>query len=145
MNTRRIFPILAACLFTVFSPAGCNTTSEVEVDKSRVPAEKVLEWIEKYPDRYLIVDARPEAAFLAGHIPGAVRMDPVQVDPEDPDPSLKKYKSIIVYGENPAFGRANALTKRLLEAGLSVNMLDGGLKAWREKDYPIESGEAGEP
>lgn len=139
MNTRHAFTILALVVFTVASLTGCNTTSEVEVDKARVSAEKIKEWLDKAPDRYLVVDARADAAFREGHLPGAVRMDPVELDPQDPDPKFDDYKSIIVYGENPAYGRANALTKRFLEAGVSVVMLDGGLKAWRDKGFPIET------
>lgn len=139
MNTRRFIHILAAGLVTALSLPGCNTTSEVDVDKARVPAEKVREWIEKSPSRYLIVDARPVAAFDEGHLPGAVRMDPSELDPQDPDPKFGSYKSVVVYGESPAYGRANALTKRFLEAGVSVSMLDGGMKVWRDRGFEIES------
>lgn len=139
MNIRHVFTILGFGLFTATFPAGCNTTSEVEVDKARVSAEKIKEWLDKAPDRYLVVDARADEAFREGHLPGAVRMDPVELDPQDPDPAFDKYKSIIVYGENPAYGRANALTKRFLEAGVDVVMLDGGIKVWRDKGFPVET------
>lgn len=140
MNTRRLFYILAAGVITTSCLSGCNTTSEVEVDKARVAPEKLREWLEKAPAKYLVVDARPQAAFDQGHLPGAVRMDPSELDPLDPDPKFEQYKSIIVYGESPAYGRANALTKRFLEAGISVSMLDGGLKVWRDRGYAVETG-----
>ncbi|MBL8746294.1 MAG: rhodanese-like domain-containing protein [Phycisphaerae bacterium] len=138
MNTRRLIDILAAGVITVAALSGCNTTSEVEVDKARVSPEKVRDWLEKSPSKFLVVDARPQAAFAEGHLPGAVRMDPGELDPQDPDPKFGAYKSVIVYGESPAYGRANALTKRFLEAGVSVLMLDGGFKAWRDRGYSIE-------
>lgn len=138
MNTRRHTLILAAWVLTAAALTGCNTTSEVEVDQARVPAEKVREWIEKAPSKYLIVDARPQAAFDEGHLPGAIRMDPKELDPQDPDPKFASYKSVVVYGESPAFGRANALTKRFIEAGVEVAMLDGGMKVWRDRGFPVE-------
>ena len=141
MNTRRIFPILAALMSTAAFLVGCNTTSEVSVDKTRIAPEKVREWVSRNPDRYLIVDARPEAAFRAGHLPNAIRMDPRDVDPLDPDPKFSRYKGVIVYGDDPAYGRANGLTKRMIEAGIKVSMIDGGLHAWRQRGYPVESAE----
>lgn len=138
MNTRRLTDILAAAVLTAATLTGCNTTSEVDVDKARIAPEKVREMMEKAPSKYLLVDARPQAAFDEGHLPGAVRMDPKDLDPQDPDPKFAAYKTVIVYGESPAFGRANALTKRFLEAGVSVMMIDGGMKVWRERGFPVE-------
>lgn len=117
---------------------GCGTTNENAVDKVRVSPELLYGWLSRHPEKYLVVDARSAASFEAGRIPGAIRVEPQDVSPTDPDPRFVKYKAVIVYGEDPSFGRANAMTKRLLEAGVDVRMLDGGLKAWRDRGYPIE-------
>lgn len=139
MNTpcRRL--IQAFALGTAGVLAGCNTTNENSVDKVRVTPETLESWLKKDPDKYLIVDARPKESYLKSRLRGAIQLNPGDVDPQDPDPKFDEYSALIVYGEDPAFGRANALTKRLIEAGIDVYMLDGGLKAWRESGFPVES------
>lgn len=141
MKTPRTIALLSVALGTALALAGCNTTSEVEVDKARISPEKARELLTRHPERYLLVDARPESAYRSERIPHSVRLDPRDVDPRDPDPKFNAYKAVIVYGDDPSYGRANGMTKRFLESGIKVNMIDGGLKAWREKGYPVEAGE----
>jgi rhodanese-related sulfurtransferase len=138
MNTRRRVVNLACVLATGSGVCGCRTIDENSVDAVRVSPESLNDRLESDRGRFLIVDARPQAAFDEGHLPGAVRMDPNDLDPSDPDPKFGSFKAVIVYGEDPRHGRANALTKRFLEAGISVQMLDGGMHGWRRRGFPVE-------
>lgn len=129
--------LLAASIGTVLALPGCENISENDVDKVRINPVTLSDWIRKDPQAYLLLDARQKNAFDAERIPGSERLDPQTVDPEDPDPKFGRYKAVIVYGQDPSFGRANVLTKRLLEAGTDVYMLDGGLMAWKSRGLPV--------
>lgn len=139
MNAPMAQGVRAGWVCIAFLAAGCGTTSENAVDKVRVSPELLHGWLSRNPKKYLVVDARPASSYESGHIPGAVRIEPQDVSPTDPDPRFATYRAVVVYGEDPSFGRANAMTKRLLESGAPVRMLDGGLKAWRDRGYPIEA------
>jgi glyoxylase-like metal-dependent hydrolase (beta-lactamase superfamily II)/rhodanese-related sulfurtransferase len=86
----------------------------------------------------IVLDVRERDAFDAGHIPGA-RLLPrgqleLRVNEELTDPT----KRILVYCE---FGRISTLaTATLRQMGFQGAVaLDGGMKAWREAGYPVES------
>lgn len=147
MNTPRLGRIsrILSLVLTGLWLTGCSKVSEDTVDKVRVAPLTLSEWLRKDPNAYLLVDARPQAAFEAERIAGAERIDPVAVDPEDIDPRFEAYKAVIVYGQDPGFGRANVLTKRFLEADLDVYLLNGGLMAWKEQGLPVITGDTAEP
>ncbi len=86
----------------------------------------------------IVLDVRERDAFDAAHIPGA-RLLPrgqleLRVNEELTDPT----KRILVYCE---FGRISTLaTATLRQMGFQGAVaLDGGMKAWREAGYPVES------
>ena len=96
-------------------------------------------YIECRKDDLVVLDVRERDAFEAGHIPGA-RLLPrgqleLRVNEELTDPTRR----ILVYCE---FGRISTLaTATLRQMGFQGAVaLDGGMKAWREAGYPIESG-----
>jgi rhodanese-related sulfurtransferase len=86
----------------------------------------------------LILDIREQSAFQAGHIPGARHLPrgqlELRVDDEIPDPTLR----IVTCCEFGKISTLAALTLRQL-GFMRATALDGGMKAWREKGYPLES------
>jgi glyoxylase-like metal-dependent hydrolase (beta-lactamase superfamily II)/rhodanese-related sulfurtransferase len=87
----------------------------------------------------LVLDVRERDAYEQGHIPGA-RLLPrgqleLRVNQELPDPTRR----IVACCE---LGRISTLaTATLREMGfLRAVALDGGMQAWREAGYPVESG-----
>lgn len=87
----------------------------------------------------IILDVRERDDYTQGHIPGS-RLLPrgqleLRVNQELPDPTQR----ILAYCE---FGRISTLaTATLREMGFQRAVaLDGGMKAWREAGYPVESG-----
>jgi glyoxylase-like metal-dependent hydrolase (beta-lactamase superfamily II) len=86
----------------------------------------------------VILDMREKDAFAAGHVPGAKNLPrgqlELRVNTELPDPTVR----ILTYCE---FGKISTLAAATLrELGFSrATALDGGMKAWREADYPLES------
>lgn len=86
----------------------------------------------------VILDLRERDAFEAGHIPGAVHLPrgqiELRVNTDLPDPTVK----ILTCCE---FGKISTLAAATLrELGyLRATALEGGVKAWREAGYPVES------
>jgi rhodanese-related sulfurtransferase len=90
---------------------------------------------------FVVLDVRERAAFDTDHIPGARNVPRGQlelvVDKVLPDPTLR----IVTVCE---FGRISTLAAATLrELGFKrAAALDGGLKVWRDADYPLETGVA---
>jgi len=89
----------------------------------------------------LILDARPENFYQKSHIKGAVNMPLPLFDIvymmtfADED----KEKKIIIYGGTISKHYDLELANKLLLRGYqNVRLLEGGLAAWEEKDYPVE-------
>ena len=86
----------------------------------------------------VILDLREKDAFDAGHVPGARHLPrgqlELRVDTELPDPTVR----ILACCE---FGKISTLAAATLrELGFSRAVaLDGGLKAWRDGGFPLES------
>ena len=85
----------------------------------------------------VVLDLREKEAFEAGHIPGARHLPrgqlELRVNTELPDPTVR----ILTCCE---FGKISTLAAATLrELGyLRASALDGGVKAWREAEYPLE-------
>jgi len=86
----------------------------------------------------VIVDLREKDAFDAGHIPGALHLPrgqlELRVNSELPDPTVR----ILACCELGKISTLAAATLRELGFTRAV-ALDGGLKAWREAGYELES------
>lgn len=79
------------------------------------------------------IDVRTAKDFDAAHIPGAMNLDLANVseNKDSIDPALARYKSVIVYGQDPGSGTARAMAKRLMRAGHNgVLMFSGGMAEW---------------
>ena len=86
----------------------------------------------------VVLDLRERDAFQTGHIPGARHLPrgqlELRVNTELPDPTVR----ILTACE---FGKISTLAAATLrELGfLHAAALDGGMQAWREAGYPVES------
>jgi glyoxylase-like metal-dependent hydrolase (beta-lactamase superfamily II)/rhodanese-related sulfurtransferase len=85
----------------------------------------------------VILDIREKDAFDAGHVPGARHLPrgqlELRVNSELPDPTVR----ILTYCEFGKISTLAAATLRELGYGRAV-ALDGGMKAWREAEFPQE-------
>lgn len=85
-----------------------------------------------------VLDVREKDAFVIGHVPGARHLPrgqlELRINDELPDPTER----IVVCCD---FGRISTLAAATLrELGYArVSALDGGIKAWREAEYPLEA------
>jgi glyoxylase-like metal-dependent hydrolase (beta-lactamase superfamily II)/rhodanese-related sulfurtransferase len=88
----------------------------------------------------IVLDVRERDAYESGHIPGAFHLPRGQLELRVNDELKDPTRRILVCCE---FGRISTLaTATLRSMGYSGAVaLDGGLKAWREAGYPMNSGQ----
>ena len=86
----------------------------------------------------VILDVREKDAFDAGHIPGAAHLPrgqlELRVNTELPDPTVR----IVTCCEFGKISTLAAATLRELGFGRAA-ALDGGMSAWREAGYALET------
>ncbi|HEY2177827.1 MAG TPA: MBL fold metallo-hydrolase [Caulobacteraceae bacterium] len=89
----------------------------------------------------ILLDVREKDAWLAGHIPGARHLPrgqlELRVNEELPDPTAR----ILTCCEVGRVSTLAAATLRTLGFQRAA-ALDGGMKDWRERGLPVETGEA---
>jgi glyoxylase-like metal-dependent hydrolase (beta-lactamase superfamily II)/rhodanese-related sulfurtransferase len=89
------------------------------------------------PNDLLILDVREEAAYRAGHIPGARHLPrgqlELRINEEIPDPTVR-IVTCCEFGKISTLAAATLRTLGFMRAGA----LDGGVKAWREAGFPVE-------
>lgn len=95
----------------------------------------------------VVVDARADEPFEAGHIPGAVQCDHYKLD-RYIDGVMEKAKvaeQVIVYCNGGPCEDSIFMCQNLLERGLAydaVFLYEGGWKEWEQSGMPIEKGRA---
>lgn len=96
----------------------------------------------KDADKTLLVDTRLSEKFDVGHIPGARNLQSSDARAKTGkalNPALAKYKTLIIYGENPASTSARAMTQRLMVLEHDgVLLFDGGWGEWMRAGLPVE-------
>ncbi len=102
---------------------------ETDVDQVKVRLDR--------GEKFVLVDVREDREFDADHLPGAVHLGKgiIERDIEAKYPDL--HTELVVYcggGFRSALAADN-----LQKMGYSnVISMDGGIRAWREKGYPLE-------
>ena len=119
-----------------------------EVDDSKVQLIRIAEVRSladrqaKSPDasRVILIDARPSKYYDEAHLPGARNIQLSKFDPKGKiDPTISRFDTIVVYGDDPASPEARAVTKRLMVIGYShVRLFAGGVWDWKRYKYPTE-------
>jgi rhodanese-related sulfurtransferase len=87
-------------------------------------------------DKFLLVDVREESEFAKDHLPGAIHLGKgiIERDIEARVPELNKEMILYCGG-----GYRSALAADNLQKMGYTNVLsmDGGIRGWREKGYPL--------
>jgi rhodanese-related sulfurtransferase len=90
-------------------------------------------------DKFTLVDVREESEFAKDHLPGAVHLGKgiIERDIEARVPDL--HAEIILYCGG-GFRSALAADNLQKMGYTNVISMDGGIRDWREKGYPLEKG-----
>ena len=85
------------------------------------------------------VDPRRSEFYIGGHIPGAINVPYKNIALSWEE--LEGYGVIIVYGQTYNDPLAEAMSKSLMEYGLSdVRTLKGGIEAWTRAGFTLSKG-----
>jgi rhodanese-related sulfurtransferase len=87
-------------------------------------------------DRFLLVDVREESEFAKDHLPGAIHMGKgiIERDIEARMPDLDREMVLYCGG---GFRSALAADNLQKMGYTNVISMDGGIREWREKGYPL--------
>ncbi|MGH6950148.1 MAG: MBL fold metallo-hydrolase [Vitreimonas sp.] len=111
--------------------------SEAAAEVPFMSMEEVKARVAAGANDLVVLDVRERDAFEAGHIPSAQHLArgvlELKVNEALPDPTVR----IVTYCE---FGKISTLAAATLRRmGFTRTVaLDGGMKAWREKGFPVE-------
>ena len=87
-------------------------------------------------EEIILIDARPEIEFHAGHLPGAVSY-PVDTLCYRID-EIPLGKTLVTYCRGPYCAEADEAVILLSAYGYPVKRLEEGIAEWRESGYPLE-------
>ena len=87
-------------------------------------------------DKFMLVDVREESEFAKDHLPGAVHLGKgvIERDIEGRVPDLKTEMVLYCGG---GFRSALAADNLQKMGYTNVISMDGGIRGWREKGYPL--------
>lgn len=90
-------------------------------------------------DRFTLVDVREESEWQKDHLPGAVHMSKgvIERDVEQKVPDLNTEMILYCGGGFRSALAADNLQKMGYK---NVISMDGGIRGWREKNYPLTKG-----
>jgi rhodanese-related sulfurtransferase len=90
-------------------------------------------------DKFVLIDVREESEFAKDHLPGAIHLGKgvIERDIEARVPELTTEMILYCGGGFRSALAADNLQKMGYN---NVISMDGGIRDWREKGYPLESG-----
>ena len=103
-------------------------------DVETITADELAERLARR--RVVLLDVRPPAEFLAGHIPGA-RSAPIDGLDEVLE-SLPRRGEVVAYCRGPYCIYADQAVRLLRRQGRRARRLDVGLPEWRRAGHPLE-------
>ena len=112
---------------------------ETTVDAVKARLDRRSEGRSDEKDQFVLVDVREESEFAADHIPGAVHLGKgiIERDIEVKYPDLNT--ELVLYCGG-GFRSALAADNLQKMGYTNVISMDGGIRSWREKSYPLEKG-----
>ena len=104
---------------------------EVDIDQVKAMLDR--------KDRFLLVDVREESEYAKDHLPGAIHLGKgiIERDIEDRAPELNTPLVLYCGGGYRSALAADNLQKMGYTGVLSM---DGGIRGWREKGFPLTKG-----
>jgi rhodanese-related sulfurtransferase len=90
-------------------------------------------------DKFILVDVREESEYAKDHLPGAIHMGKgvIERDAEQKVPDVNAEMVLYCGGGFRSALAADSLQKMGYN---NVISMDGGIRGWREKGYPLTKG-----
>jgi rhodanese-related sulfurtransferase len=113
----------------------------VDDAKSRV-RETDVDAVKKRMDggeKFLLVDVREESEFAKDHLPGAIHLGKGIIE-RDIEARVPELNTELVLYCGGGFRSALAADNLQKMGYTNVISMDGGIRDWREKGYPLEAG-----
>ena len=109
--------------------------------KSRVKETTVDEVKQKLDDgeKFLLVDVREESEFAKDHLPGAIHLGKGVIE-RDVETRVPDVNTPMVLYCGGGFRSAMAADNLQKMGYTNVLSMDGGVREWREKKYPMTKG-----
>jgi rhodanese-related sulfurtransferase len=106
--------------------------------KSRVKETTVDEVKQKldHGDKVLLVDVREESEFAKDHLPGAIHLGKGVIE-RDIEARVTDVKTPMILYCGGGFRSAMAADNLQKMGYTNVISMDGGVRQWREKNYPM--------
>jgi rhodanese-related sulfurtransferase len=106
--------------------------------KSRVEETTVDEVKQKldHGDTVLLVDVREESEFAKDHLPGAIHLGKGVIE-RDIEARVPDVKTPMILYCGGGFRSAMAADNLQKMGYINVISMDGGVREWREKNYPM--------
>jgi rhodanese-related sulfurtransferase len=90
-------------------------------------------------EKFLLVDVREESEFAKDHLPGAIHLGKGIIE-RDIESRVPEVNTELVLYCGGGFRSALAADNLQKMGYTNVISIDGGIRDWREKGYPMESG-----
>jgi rhodanese-related sulfurtransferase len=113
----------------------------VDDAKSRVKETTVDEVKQKFErgEKFLLVDVREESEFAKDHLPGAIHLGKGVIE-RDVEARVPDVKTPVILYCGGGFRSALAADNLQKMGYTNVLSMDGGVREWREKNYPMTRG-----
>jgi len=83
-----------------------------------------------------VIDVRPEAEFVAGHLPGAINVPPDEL--EKRLKLLDTEQEVVAYCRGPHCVYSFDAVEKLRSKGVKASRLEEGFPEWKSAGYPVE-------
>jgi len=138
------FALRSAGVSLVLLLQACSGVSDKNIENmTGVELRRMVDDLKKNRDSadLLLIDPRNPRDYAAERIPGAQNLRLSDVPPDARVvPSIDRFGTIVVYGNDPASASAKAMTKRLITVGYSsVRFFPGGLEEWKSLGGEVET------
>ncbi len=90
-------------------------------------------------DKFVLVDVREESEFAKDHLPGAIHMGKGVIE-RDVEQKVPELNTPLVLYCGGGFRSALAADNLQKMGYTNVISMDGGIRDWREKGYPLTKG-----
>jgi len=90
-------------------------------------------------EKFLLVDVREESEFAKDHLPGAIHLGKGIIE-RDIEARVPELNTELVLYCGGGFRSAMAADNLQKMGYTNVISMDGGIRDWREKGYPLEAG-----